>query len=93
VDVLQWWKESGLELQHTEKAMTKASSKGRLDLLQWWKDSGLELKYTTHAVKRAAIKCRVDMLRWWRGSGPDLDWAAVSFENMSHIRVLDWWES
>ncbi|KAI8800976.1 hypothetical protein BJ742DRAFT_874226 [Cladochytrium replicatum] len=40
VDVLRWWKDSGLHLAWTEAAMDDASRR----VLNWWKDSGLKTK-------------------------------------------------
>src|SRR5271154_5506634 len=45
VNVLQWWKDSGLVLIYDYTAMEWASENGRVNVLQWWKDSGLELIY------------------------------------------------
>ncbi|KAI9335624.1 hypothetical protein DFJ73DRAFT_962708 [Zopfochytrium polystomum] len=36
VEILDWWKRSGLELRYTKRAVEAASGRGRLDLLQWW---------------------------------------------------------
>lgn len=37
VDVLEWWRESGLPLKYTDMALEKASAKGHVHVLEWWK--------------------------------------------------------
>ncbi|KAF2098283.1 hypothetical protein NA57DRAFT_20509, partial [Rhizodiscina lignyota] len=39
VDVLEWWKRSGLTLKYTEAALEQASGHGRIEALKWWRDS------------------------------------------------------
>ncbi|KAI9324939.1 hypothetical protein DFJ73DRAFT_870918 [Zopfochytrium polystomum] len=53
VEILQWWKDSGLDFAYSNRAIESACSKGRVDLLQWWKDSGLPLKYDARAMELA----------------------------------------
>ncbi|KAI8801498.1 hypothetical protein BJ742DRAFT_914020 [Cladochytrium replicatum] len=43
VDVLEWWKNSGLRFGYSKHPMESAS-KGRLDVLDWWRRSGLSLE-------------------------------------------------
>ena len=45
VEVLQWWKDSGLELQYDESVLIGASCGGQIAVLEWWQESGLELRY------------------------------------------------
>ncbi|KAI9330903.1 hypothetical protein DFJ73DRAFT_781751 [Zopfochytrium polystomum] len=45
VSVLNWWRQSGLDLTH-EKEMNRASEASHVNVLQWWKDSGLPLTNT-----------------------------------------------
>jgi len=45
VAVLEWWKQSDLELKWSELAMDYASMNGHVAVLEWWKQSNLELKW------------------------------------------------
>ena len=44
VDILQWWKDSDLEMKYDEDAFTHAVRYKKIDTVKWWKDSGLEIK-------------------------------------------------
>ncbi|TVY55601.1 Uncharacterized protein LCER1_G003223 [Lachnellula cervina] len=41
VNVLDWWRKSGLDLKYTESALEQASSKGHILVLEWWKQASL----------------------------------------------------
>ncbi|SLM34058.1 Flavoprotein [Lasallia pustulata] len=41
IQVLDWWRDSGLALRYTEAALEQASSKGRTDVLEWWHKASL----------------------------------------------------
>ncbi len=47
VYVLQWWKESGLELRYTTNAINHASRNGHVSVLQWWKDNASKQIFKT----------------------------------------------
>jgi hypothetical protein len=64
VDILQWWKQSGLELRWSEKAIDMACRNGHVNVLQWWKDSGLAMKYTSLASEWAAQSGHTHVLQW-----------------------------
>ncbi|KAI9217509.1 hypothetical protein BC828DRAFT_418058 [Blastocladiella britannica] len=69
VDVLEWWRNSGLELKYTRQAMDDASCNGHVDVLEWWRHSGLELKYTHQAMDQASNKGHINVLSWWQQGG------------------------
>ncbi|KAI8806794.1 hypothetical protein BJ742DRAFT_679739, partial [Cladochytrium replicatum] len=50
INVLHWWKCSGLELKFTVHPLIQATRRGELDRLQWWKESRL-----LHAIEDGPI--------------------------------------
>ena len=96
VGVLEWWKNSGLELKYDALAMEFASERGRVDVLEWWKNSGLELKYDLRAMTYVSNKNRVNVLEWWKNSGLELKYnrCALRFAICNgHVDVIDWWKN
>ncbi|KAI9317791.1 hypothetical protein DFJ73DRAFT_880366 [Zopfochytrium polystomum] len=65
VDALQWWKESGLVLEYTEKALDVRG----VPLLQWWRDSGLPLKVSVDGVLWGRYRQNQEVVDWWKASG------------------------
>lgn len=39
IDVLEWWRQSGLVMKYTEAALESASGRGRVNVLEWWKEA------------------------------------------------------
>jgi hypothetical protein len=96
VNILEWWKNSGLELKYDMKALDFASSYGHVEVLEWWKNSGLELKYTGNALDFASRYGHVEVLEWWKNSGLKLNYDAKALNWASEngqIKVLEWWKN
>lgn len=91
VDVLEWWKKSGLPLIYTKESMDL----GGIKALDWWLHSGLKLIYTRHAIDFAWDDNHIDKLEWWKKSGLKLKYSNLSIDQASgqgYLKVLNWWE-
>ncbi|KAJ1560584.1 hypothetical protein HK096_008037 [Nowakowskiella sp. JEL0078] len=95
VAVLNWWKDSGLEMKWTSFAMNKASMNGHIHILNWWKESGLEMKWTSFAMDNASMYGHIHILNWWRESGLELLWSihAMDYASINGcVEALEWWK-
>ncbi|KAL4780441.1 hypothetical protein BJX76DRAFT_47689 [Aspergillus varians] len=101
VDVLEWWRISGLELRYTERALESASAEGRVAVLDWWKKAAatasrappVSLK-VGKSVLLAAQSGRTASLAWWDASGIPYTHAesvARIASTHGHVHVLDFW--
>ncbi|KAJ1565135.1 hypothetical protein HK405_013076 [Cladochytrium tenue] len=105
VAVLDWWRDSGLDVRYTAAAMDGASAAGHLHVLEWWRTqqaaSGprrrvLPAKYTRAALDDASAGGRLDVLEWWRSSGLKLRWSVLAMAGASangKVEVLEWWRA
>ncbi|KAE8333256.1 hypothetical protein BDV39DRAFT_166604 [Aspergillus sergii] len=101
VNVLEWWRTSGLELRYTERALESASAEGRVSVLDWWKKASanappsdpIPLK-VGKSVLLAAQSGRAASLAWWDASGIPYSHAesvARIASTHGHVHVLDFW--
>uniref|UniRef100_A0A6C0E8N2 Ankyrin repeat protein n=1 Tax=viral metagenome TaxID=1070528 RepID=A0A6C0E8N2_9ZZZZ len=96
IDVLEWWKKSGLSLIYSEKILDSASEYGYINVLKWWFNSGLPLKYSDNAIDGASQMGHIDVLELWKNSELELkysSWALDGASANSHIDVLEWWKN
>ncbi|KAI9925210.1 hypothetical protein ASPWEDRAFT_705228 [Aspergillus wentii DTO 134E9] len=101
VNVLEWWRTSGLELKYSERALESASAEGRVNVLDWWKNASanapasnpLPLK-VGKSVLLAAQSGRTASLGWWDASGiPYSHGESVAriASTHGHVHVLEFW--
>ncbi|KAJ3044949.1 hypothetical protein HDV00_000233 [Rhizophlyctis rosea] len=96
VSVLQWWKDSGLELKFSHAAMDGASSAGHVKVLEWWVANIPNARPTCAAIDGAAENGHLVVLKWWRDECPGI---GVSMSNLAlegasengHLHILEWW--
>ena len=100
IDLLNKWKNSGLELKYTDLAMNWASQNGHITVLDWWKNAsttfGLELKYNDLAMELASQNGHVKVLNWWKNNGLELKYTEYAMDYASkygHVKVLNWWKT
>ncbi|KAI9345863.1 hypothetical protein DFJ73DRAFT_609873, partial [Zopfochytrium polystomum] len=97
LQVLQWWRDSGLPLVNDARAVDRAFQAGWTNVLQWWKDSGLEFRYryTSLAISEANARDRTETLQWWKESGYDIENIVGSVDSAVRsccLEILQWWK-
>ena len=96
VDVLEWYKNSGLSFRYFGCELDSASALGHIDVLNWWKNSGLNLMYSHKAIDGASRNGYINVLDWWKNSGLSLEYTqdALNYASeLDRIDVLDWWKN
>ncbi|KAI8799661.1 hypothetical protein BJ742DRAFT_129037 [Cladochytrium replicatum] len=93
VAVLEWWRNSGLELRWTvHRSLGVSSSYGRVDVLEWWLKSGLQ-RHSWGIVFETAIRHgRIEVLEWWKCKELTFE-TPISLDVPSargHLKVLEW---
>ncbi|KAK3381483.1 flavoprotein [Podospora didyma] len=98
VQVLEWWRRSGLPLKYTEAAFELASSKGHLHVLEWWRDAFKEDASIPPKPGRALLAAaqwgQTDVIGWWEESGIPIghqDGVCKVASRWGQTKVLDLW--
>ncbi|PYH93026.1 phosphopentothenoylcysteine decarboxylase [Aspergillus ellipticus CBS 707.79] len=101
VNVLEWWRTSGLELRYTERALESASAEGRVAVLAWWQAASANAPASKRiplkvgkSVLLAAQSGRTASLAWWDASGiPYSHGESVAriASTHGHVHVLEFW--
>ena len=101
INVLEWWRSSGLELRYTERALEAASAEGRVSVLEWWKTASTNAPASNpiplkvgKSVLLAAQSGRAEPLAWWDASGIPYSHAesvARIASTHGHVHVLELW--
>ncbi|KAJ3021656.1 UNVERIFIED_CONTAM: hypothetical protein HDU68_009519 [Siphonaria sp. JEL0065] len=65
IELLEWWKTSGLRLRYSYRALLWASLNGHVEVLEWWMSSGLEVQWNEHVHSSLAAKFPKEVQEWW----------------------------
>ncbi|KAF8472781.1 hypothetical protein BDZ91DRAFT_449768 [Kalaharituber pfeilii] len=94
INVLQWWKDSGLPLRIGD-VMDWATVGGHISVLEWWKHSGENTNIMHRdALCIASTRGKIEFLEWFRNSGLQLTYgndilAIITKKNKPES--LEWW--
>lgn len=101
VDILEWWRTSGLPLLYTERSLESASAEGNIAVLEWWKNASANapLSDPIHlrpgkSILLAAQSGRTSSLAWWDASGipyTHSDSVTRIASTHGHVPVLELW--
>ncbi|KAJ3121850.1 hypothetical protein HK098_003335 [Nowakowskiella sp. JEL0407] len=73
VDVLEFWKNSGLPIFEQMNPYTNfldvATHNGHVDVLEWWLKSGYKLQYSYDGYMFAKMSRKRELIEWWEKSG------------------------
>ncbi|KAI9733884.1 MAG: hypothetical protein M1834_002539 [Cirrosporium novae-zelandiae] len=101
VNVLDWWRQSGLTLKYTAAALEGASSKGHITVLEWWKKAFTSTENPLaqkvgRSICYAAQGGQADVVRWWDLSGIAYlheESVAKMASAHGHVNVLSAWKA
>ncbi|KNE69321.1 hypothetical protein AMAG_13693 [Allomyces macrogynus ATCC 38327] len=65
VEVLEWWRKSGMPVTYSTRALTAASEAGHVHVLEWWGKSGLQLKLPRDLDAWVGKLTDPKVVAWW----------------------------
>ncbi|KAJ2903645.1 phosphopantothenoylcysteine decarboxylase [Zalerion maritima] len=98
IQVLEWWRRSGLPLNYTDAALEQATIKGQLSVLEWWRDSAMQddriILKPGKSLGLAAQYGNWQAIQWWDASGIPValgDRVCKIASAYGQVEVLDMW--
>ncbi len=92
-NVLEWFKNSGLDYNYNEYSIGYACKNGHINILEWFKNNESQFKYDEYAINVASANGHVHILDWFKNNNIKLKYdkdAIIYASKNGHVHILDW---